>query len=76
MWRRETSTVVRRAAVHPEQAVAPFVILAESQVPSVPTEWAPHSHQLHELVWVRGGTLTSRVEDRVFTVSEGYGLWM
>ncbi|WP_406529166.1 helix-turn-helix domain-containing protein [Streptomyces sp. I8-5] len=76
MWRRETSTVVRRAAVHPGQAVAPFVILAESQVPSVPTEWAPHSHQLHELVWVRGGTLTSRVEDRVFTVSEGYGLWM
>ncbi|MFD0297151.1 helix-turn-helix domain-containing protein [Streptomyces sp. NPDC127118] len=76
MWRRETSTVVRRAAVHPGQTVAPFVILAESQVPSVPTEWAPHSHQLHELVWVRGGTLTSRVEDRVFTVSEGYGLWM
>ncbi|MEU2672830.1 AraC family transcriptional regulator [Streptomyces sp. NPDC007164] len=76
MWRRETSTVVRRAAAHPGRAVAPFVILAESQVPSVPTEWAPHSHHLHELVWVRGGTLTSRVEARVFTVSEGYGLWM
>ncbi|MFE6666325.1 helix-turn-helix domain-containing protein [Streptomyces sp. NPDC057697] len=76
MWRRESSTVLRRAAALPAQAAGPFVILAESQVPSVPTEWAPHSHQLHELVWVRGGTLTSRVADCVFTVSEGYGLWM
>ncbi|MFF2329998.1 MULTISPECIES: helix-turn-helix domain-containing protein [unclassified Streptomyces] len=75
MWRRETGTVVRRAAALPEWA-APFVIVAESQVSRVPTEWAPHSHPPHELVWVRGGTLTSRVEDRVFTVSEGHGLWM
>ncbi|MER5502273.1 AraC family transcriptional regulator [Streptomyces sp. NPDC002561] len=76
MWRRETGTVVRRATELPGRATAPFAILAESQVPPVPTEWAPHSHDLHELVWVRGGTLTSRVEDRVFTVSEGHGLWM
>ncbi|MFF5564048.1 helix-turn-helix domain-containing protein [Streptomyces sp. NPDC012623] len=75
-WRRETGTVVRRAAALPEQAPSPFVITAGSRVPRVPTEWAPHSHPLHELVWVRGGTLTSRVEDRIFTVSEGHGLWM
>ncbi|WP_420037526.1 helix-turn-helix domain-containing protein [Streptomyces sp. cg28] len=60
----------------PEQAAAPFVITAGFRIPRVPTEWAPHSHPVHELVWVRGGTLTSRVEDRVFTVSEGHGLWM
>ncbi|MFD5181578.1 helix-turn-helix domain-containing protein [Streptomyces sp. NPDC058372] len=76
MWRREEGTEVRRAVALPEQAPAPFVILSEFQVPRVPTEWAPHSHPLHELVWVRGGTLTSRVEDRIFTVSEGHGLWM
>ncbi|WSD73160.1 AraC family ligand binding domain-containing protein [Streptomyces sp. NBC_01591] len=76
MWQRETGTAVRRAAALPGQTAAPFVILAESQVPPVPTEWAPHSHHLHELVWVRGGTLTSLVEGRVFTVSEGHGLWM
>ncbi|MFF8716567.1 helix-turn-helix domain-containing protein [Streptomyces sp. NPDC015184] len=76
MWRRETGTVVRRATELPGRATAPFAILAKSQVPPVPTEWAPHSHDLHELVRVRGGTLTSRVEDRVFTVSEGHGLWM
>ncbi|MFD3522214.1 helix-turn-helix domain-containing protein [Streptomyces sp. NPDC058653] len=76
MWRREAGTVVRRAAPFPEQAVAPFVIVAGFQVPPVPTEWAPHSHPLHELVWVHGGTLTSRVGDRVFTVFEEQGLWM
>ncbi|MER5278012.1 AraC family transcriptional regulator [Streptomyces sp. NPDC002809] len=76
MWRREAGTVVRRAVAVPEQAVAPFAISARLRVPRVPTEWALHSHPLHELVWVRGGTLTSRVGDRVFTVFEGHGLWM
>ncbi|GGV27938.1 AraC family transcriptional regulator [Streptomyces longisporoflavus] len=68
--------MVRRVAPFPEQAIAPYAIFAGLQIPRVPTEWAPHSHPRHELVWVRGGTLTSRVADRVFTVSEGYGLWM
>lgn len=68
--------MVRRAAALPEQAGGPFAIFAGSRVPRVPTEWAQHSHPLHELVWVRGGTLTSRVQDRIFTVSEGHGLWM
>ncbi|MFI6697501.1 helix-turn-helix domain-containing protein [Streptomyces sp. NPDC050509] len=76
MWRREKGTVVRRASALPDRATGPFVIIAGSRVPRVPTEWAPHAHPLHELVWVRGGTLTSRVEDRIFTVSEGHGLWM
>lgn len=76
MWRREAGTVVRRVAPFPEQTTAPFAITAGLRIPRVPTEWAPHSHSLHELVWVRGGTLTSRVEGRVFTVSEGHGLWM
>ncbi len=65
-----------RASAVPPGADAPFVIIAESHVSGVPTEWEPHTHPLHELVWVRGGTLVSRVADRVFTVSEGQGLWM
>ncbi|MFH8487609.1 helix-turn-helix domain-containing protein [Streptomyces longisporoflavus] len=76
MWRQEAGAVVRRVAPFPEQAIAPYAIFAGLQIPRVPTEWAPHSHPRHELVWVRGGTLTSRVADRIFTVSEGYGLWM
>ncbi|HBF79024.1 MAG TPA: AraC family transcriptional regulator [Streptomyces sp.] len=76
MWRREANTVVRRVPPLPEQTTAPFAIVAGLRIPSVPTEWSPHAHPLHELVWVRGGTLTSRVRDRVFTVSTGHGLWM
>ncbi|MER5949876.1 AraC family transcriptional regulator [Streptomyces sp. NPDC001904] len=73
---REAGAVGRADVALPEQDVTPFVITAGFRIPRVPTEWAPHSHPVHELVWVRGGTLTSRVEDRVLTVSEGHGLWM
>ncbi|WEH35083.1 AraC family transcriptional regulator [Streptomyces sp. AM 4-1-1] len=76
MRQREVGTVMRRAVSLPEQAVASGAIVAEFRIVPAPTEWAPHSHRLHELVWVRGGTLTSRVGDRVFTVFEGHGLWM
>ncbi|ODU05592.1 MAG: AraC family transcriptional regulator [Pseudonocardia sp. SCN 72-86] len=74
-WRREPSTVVRRDGIVPEHAGA-HVILAESETSALPLEWEPHSHAMHELVWVRGGTLTARVGDRVFTVSDGSGLWI
>lgn len=78
MWRREAGTVVRtaRAPEPSEQGAGRFAISAGFRIPRVPTEWEPHSHPLHELVWVRGGTLTSHVGDRIFTVFEGNGLWM
>ncbi|MEU9948688.1 AraC family transcriptional regulator [Streptomyces sp. NPDC047939] len=78
MWRREAGTVVRTAPApeHSEQGAGHFAISAGFRIPRVPTEWEPHSHPLHELVWVRGGTLTSHVGDRIFTVFEGNGLWM
>ncbi|SDB89984.1 AraC-type DNA-binding protein [Sanguibacter gelidistatuariae] len=67
---------MRQATTVPGGTPASFVIRAESETPKVPMEWEPHSHPMHELVWVRGGTLTARVGDRVFTVSEGCGLWL
>ncbi|MGW0686194.1 helix-turn-helix domain-containing protein [Streptomyces sp. NPDC002754] len=76
MWRREAGTVVRRVLPVAEQAAEPFTIIAGFRIPRVPTEWSSHSHSQHELVWVRRGTLTSRVNDHVFTVSKGHGLWM
>jgi AraC-like DNA-binding protein/mannose-6-phosphate isomerase-like protein (cupin superfamily) len=75
-WRRERSTRLRRANALPEGAAPSFVIISESHVLGAPTEWEPHSHPAHELVWVRHGALTSRVGDRLFTVSEGSGLWV
>ncbi|WP_432838555.1 helix-turn-helix domain-containing protein [Dactylosporangium sp. CA-092794] len=75
-WRRERTTVVRRAVSAPECGPLPSAIVAESELTGVPTEWSPHSHPMHELVWVRGGTLTSRVGNRIFTVPAGFGLWI
>lgn len=74
-WPREPETVVRRSGTVPA-ATHDSAIRAESEAPATPLEWEPHTHALHELVWVRGGTMTTRVGDRLFTVSEGAGLWL
>lgn len=75
-WRRERDAQPGRALPLPSDASLPFVIHAESHAVAVPTDWAPHAHPAHELIWVRNGTLTARVGTRIFTVSEGYGLWV
>ncbi|WP_328468388.1 AraC family transcriptional regulator [Actinoplanes sp. NBC_00393] len=75
-WRRDPGTVVRRAVSVPAEDPAPLAIVAESEVPGAATDWLPHSHPMHELVWVRGGTLTSRIGNRIFTVPAGFGLWL
>lgn len=75
-WSREPGTVTGRTVSLPEGVTLPFVIAAEAHVLAPSTEWDPHVHPAHELVWVRGGTMTARVGDRVFTVAEGFGLWV
>lgn len=75
-WRREPSTQVRRGGTGPSTVSAPFAVIAESEVPSTPLEWQPHTHPLHELVWAHGGTMTVWLEGRVVTVPSGLGLWI
>ncbi|MEU8660597.1 helix-turn-helix domain-containing protein [Actinoplanes philippinensis] len=75
-WRREPGTVIRRAVSVPAGDLAPLAIVTGSQVTGAASDWLPHSHPMHELVWVRGGTLTSRIGSRIFTVPPGYGLWL
>lgn len=75
-WRREPATLTRRAVSVPPGVPPSAVIYAESEAPGVPTEWPVHAHPMHELVWVRGGTLTARVGDRVVTIAEGSALWL
>lgn len=75
-WRREPRTVVRRATRVTDQTPVSFVILADSETSGVPLEYEPHSHPTHELVWVRDGSLTALIDERVFTVSEGFALWL
>ncbi|MEU4690683.1 AraC family transcriptional regulator [Actinoplanes sp. NPDC023714] len=74
-WRRDPGTVVRRALPVPA-GEAPHAIVAESEVQGAATDWLPHAHPMHELVWVRGGTLTSRIGNRIVTVPAGSGLWL
>ncbi|MFI8524134.1 helix-turn-helix domain-containing protein [Promicromonospora sukumoe] len=75
-WRRDPRASVGRTYPVPADAPAAFTIVAESHVVDTATEWEPHVHPAHELVWVRHGTLTARVGGQVFTVSEGFGLWV
>ena len=75
-WRRDPRASVGRTYPVPADAPAGFAIAVESHSVAVATEWEPHTHTAHELVWVRHGTLTARVGAQVFTVSEGFGLWL
>ncbi|MEE2060737.1 helix-turn-helix domain-containing protein [Rhodococcus artemisiae] len=75
-WGREPGTLTGRTMPLPEGVSLPFVIASEAHVLNSATEWDPHVHSVHELVWVRDGTMTARVGRRVFTVAEGYGLWV
>jgi AraC-like DNA-binding protein/quercetin dioxygenase-like cupin family protein len=75
-WRREPRTVVLHEVDSPQTVPEPFAILSESAYVEPPLEFAPHHHPLHELVWVRGGTMTVDLVDHVVTVPEGHGLWI
>lgn len=75
-WSREPSTVVLHEVDSPASVPWPFAIFSESAFVPVPLEFDRHAHPLHELVWVRGGTMTVRLSDRVMTVPEGHGLWI
>lgn len=75
-WSREPDTSLVRATELPLGASSSFVILSEAHDIEVSTEWEPHSHLAHELLWAQEGTLTAQIEGQIFTVSEGYGLWI
>lgn len=60
----------------PDAVAAPFAIFSESVYVAVPLEFEPHSHPVHELVWVRGGTMSVRLADVLVTVPEGHGVWI
>ncbi|UYQ77416.1 AraC family transcriptional regulator [Glutamicibacter sp. JL.03c] len=75
-WPREPDTALAQASALPSGATSSFVILSEAHAIDVSTEWEPHFHQAHELLWAHEGTLTAQIEGQIFTVSEGYGLWI
>lgn len=40
------------------------------------TEWAPHSHPTHELLWNEQGASTATIDARVWTITPSVGLWI
>lgn len=75
-WPRELTTRVLPDVQVADEVPGPFAILSESVFVSSPLEFEPHEHPLHELVWVRGGTMTVRLAESIVTVPDGYALWI
>lgn len=74
--RRAPHAEIRHALSLPAGAQSEAIHAERHVTLAVPTEWPEHQHPHHELIWVRGGTMTTRVGDRLFTVAEGVGLWL
>ncbi|WP_246490496.1 helix-turn-helix transcriptional regulator [Brevibacterium oceani] len=75
-WRGSARALNGHTVELPAGAPQQFTIIVESHYVAEPTRWEPHSHPAHELVWVRRGTMTARIGNRIFTTSEGFGLWI
>jgi len=75
-WPRERDTVVFTSDLDAAPPEPPSAIRAGSVKSRSPWEFAPHAHTVHELVWVREGTMTVRVNGMVLTVPDGYGVWI
>jgi AraC-like DNA-binding protein/quercetin dioxygenase-like cupin family protein len=73
-WAQEPGSIVRRGAA--PAVPAGWAVVVEVEAAPRPTDWEPHAHATHELVWVRGGTLAVRVDDVIHAVPEGSGLWL
>lgn len=62
---------------YPAGAVdVPFVMSAMSEAVRRHTRWAPHSHPTHELLWNERGASSATVEDRIWTITPRWGLWL
>ncbi|WP_216695541.1 AraC family transcriptional regulator [Dietzia psychralcaliphila] len=57
-------------------AVMPFVITGMDELVARDTEWDPHSHPTHELLWNRSGASTATIGSRTWSITPVVGLWI
>lgn len=64
--------------ISPEPRLVPQEFLLTTGVFDTPEPkaWPPHSHVEHELMWSQRGVLTVLIDDRLWTLSPGVGLWI
>ncbi|MEV0398210.1 helix-turn-helix domain-containing protein [Polymorphospora rubra] len=55
---------------------AEFVIAGERGLLPRSMAWAPHRHSVHELLWVRRGSMSVTAGHRVWMLPAGIGVWM
>lgn len=60
----------------PRAVPASFLLTTGVYEPVEMTRWLPHSHEEHELIWSERGLVTMFVDDRLWTVPPGMGLWI
>lgn len=53
-----------------------FSIAGQAEVTPYPIEWEPHTHPIHELLWVRRGTMTTRIGRDRYTLPGNIGIWI
>ncbi|MEY9212341.1 helix-turn-helix transcriptional regulator [Thermobifida halotolerans] len=73
---RRPPVVVRPAVPFAPDVEIPFVIATETDVPDCQVEWEPHTHPVHELVWVRRGVMRVRIGRRLWALPNLVGLWI
>lgn len=58
------------------ETALPFVITGMDELVERDTEWQPHSHPTHELLWNRRGASTATIGSRTWTITPSVGLWI
>ncbi|HJC60578.1 MAG TPA: helix-turn-helix transcriptional regulator [Candidatus Dietzia intestinigallinarum] len=58
------------------ETLMPFVITGMDELVDRDTEWEPHSHPTHELLWSRRGASSATIGSRTWTITPSVGLWI
>ena len=58
------------------ETAMPFVITGMDELVDRDTEWEPHSHPTHELLWNRRGASSATIGSRTWTITPSVGLWI
>lgn len=71
------SAQVRTLPVYSAGSVeVPYIVRPHVEFLEEDTDWAPHSHPTHELLWIEGGASTLIVHDTLFTITKSWGMWI
>ncbi|WP_030148304.1 helix-turn-helix transcriptional regulator [Mycetocola saprophilus] len=74
--RRSRDAVVRPTPPQARPEEIDFSIAGQAEVTPYPIEWEPHTHPIHELLWVRSGVMTTGIGRERYTLPRNIGIWI